>query len=69
MKVKMLKTQRLAGEVFSAGSFYDIPEGQAKTWIAAGIAEKAPTKKGKEVKIKRASGMVKISKPTLTATI
>jgi hypothetical protein len=52
LKVKILETQKTAGEVFLAGNIYDLPEGQSKTWIAAGIAKKTPTKKGKEVKEK-----------------
>ena len=41
IKIKMLETRNEAGEVFASGSFYDISEGQALTWIGCKIAESA----------------------------
>jgi len=50
MKIQMINTKNVAGEIFSAGSFYDLSEGQAKTWIGSGDAKtvEKTSKKGKE---------------------
>jgi len=51
MKIVMVETKTLAGEVFAEGQTYDISEGQAQTWIDNGTAKpaiKPPAKKRKE---------------------
>lgn len=48
MKVLMLKTQSTPEGVLVEGNEYEIPEGQAITWLSCGIAKPVNTPKRKK---------------------